>query len=61
METVSAKEYAILLKAFVRACNLLAQHTKLHKSRQKKVLTPEELMVDLITKAKEEYYQERAD
>ena len=61
METVSAKEYAILLKAFVRACNLLTQQSGLRKFGHKKTLTPEELMVDLITKAKEEYCQERVD
>lgn len=53
METVSAKEYAILLKAFVRACNLLAQKPGLHKFGHKKALTPEEIMIDLINKAKE--------
>lgn len=53
MKTISAEEYSILLKAFVLACNLLAQKSGLHKFGHKKALTPEEIMIDLINKAKE--------
>lgn len=53
MKTISAEEYSILLKAFVQACNLLTQQSGLRKFGCKKTLTPEEIMLDLINKAKE--------